>query len=900
MSITFDYPMALWLLVLVPVLYLIGRYGTAYLPRTVRRAAIVVRLLLATALILAIAQPVLHRASDLLSVAFVVDQSASTAVGQSSAANAWLAQALQTQGARDQVAIVDFGKNAVLTRPMGVTHNAAGVPKIDPSQSDLAAGIHLASSLFPPDGAHRIVVLSDGQTNSGDAAAAAREASLNNDRIDVVPIGPPPGFKEVLIDSVSAPAATRLGQSFDVGAVVRSSVTTDAKLTFFMDGKPVSQDTVHVKPGVNRYSINLALNDKGFHSFSAQIQSPVDTYAQNNAAYGFTVVDDAGKVAVVAANATEAAPIVQALQRSQVQVTTLVPSAIPPTLSAMNQYDAMVVVDTPATAFSLDQMKTIAAFAHDLGRGLVFIGGPNSYGQGKYDGTPLSDALPVDSGVPGNVSSGSVAVVIVIDKSGSMDEDMGGAKKMAAADKAAQLAAGLLAPTDQIGIIAFDTDPTAVVPLQQVGDKAHLAQIQGQIGQISASGGTDIYAGLKSAYDQIHLSKARYKHIILMSDGNSLTDSNYAQLLQNIQQEQITLSTIAIGSDADQKLMQMLATQGGGKYYYTQDATKIPEITTRETQVKRGSAKVDETFKPTIVSPSSLLDGFSGASLPNLNGYVVATPKPNATVALQSDRKDPILVQWNYGLGRVVAWMSDLSSPWGADWVKWSDFTRFWSQGVGWSMRAPGDPNMQMSYSVDGNKVTFTVDVVNDQGVFQDLLDLRAQVVGSDGKPVEVPLTESRPGRYEHTFVIDQPGAYPVQVLQYSGGKVVSQTTSGMVVSYPAEYRDFGVNDENLASLAALTGGQVLHAPADAFSRQGVEFSGMSSLPLWHWLLYLAAALFPIDVAIRRLRVDPVDLAKRGARGGGTGLRRGGAWLGRRTNAVGGLIRRRQPAETGG
>jgi len=461
MSITFDYPMALWLLVLVPVLYLIGRYGTAYLPRTVRRAAILVRLVLVIALILAIAQPVLKRASDLLSVAFVVDHSASTSVGQTSGASAWLAQSLPAQGGADRVAIVNFGKNAVLTRPMGVDHNSTGVPAIDPSQSNLASGIHLASSLFPPDGAHRIVVLSDGQTNAGDAAAAAREASLNNAQIDVVPIGPPPGFKEVLIDSVAAPPSVRLGQSFDVGAVIRSSVATDAKLTFFMDGKQVSQDTVKVKPGVNRYSINLSLTDKGFHSFAAQIASPTDTYSQNNAAYGFTVVDDAGKVAVVAANPKEAAPIVQALQKSQVQVTSLAPSAIPPTLSAMNQYDAMVVVDTPSTAFTLDQMKTIAGFAHDLGRGLVFVGGASSYGQGKYDGTPLSDALPVDSGVPGNVSSGSVAVVLVIDKSGSMDEDMGGAKKMAAADKAGQLAAGLLAPTDQIGVVGFDTEPTS-------------------------------------------------------------------------------------------------------------------------------------------------------------------------------------------------------------------------------------------------------------------------------------------------------------------------------------------------------------------------------------------------------------------------------------------------------
>src|SRR6185312_17560385 len=104
--------------------------------------------------------------------------------------------------------------------------------------------------------------------------------------------------------------------------------------------------------------------------------------------------------------------------------------------------------------------------------------------------------------------------------------------------------------------------------------------------------------------------------------------------------------------------------------------------------VKSGSAKVDETFQPTIVSPSPLLAGYSDASLPSLNGYVVATPKSNATVALQSNRRDPILVHWNYGLGRVVAWTSDLSSQWAKDWLSWPGLDQFWSQVVDWGLRS--------------------------------------------------------------------------------------------------------------------------------------------------------------------------------------------------------------------
>src|SRR5262249_27523750 len=162
---------------------------------------------------------------------------------------------------------------------------------------------------------------------------------------------------------------------------------------------------------------------------------------------------------------------------------------------------------------------------------------------------------------------------------------------------------------------------------------AHRTQIENTIGQITASGGTDIFTALQLAYQGIHQSTAQYKHIILMSDGNSLTESDYNQLLTNISNEKITLSTIAIGTDADKTLSQTPATRGAGTYYYVDDASKIPEITTHETKVVRGSSKVDASFQPQIVSPSPLLEDVVGRDLPKLQGYIVATPRRNTTVA---------------------------------------------------------------------------------------------------------------------------------------------------------------------------------------------------------------------------------------------------------------------------
>lgn len=896
MTISFDNPTALWLLLLIPAAIVVAWLGIVYLPRRVRNAAVVIRVVVLAALILAIAQPVLHQPSNQLSVIFAVDRSASVALNGAGSADSWLAKAVTQKGPNDQFGVVEFGANAIVRQPLGVDAKNPPSLKVDPGATNLSGALHLATSLFPPNGAHRIIVLSDGQENVANATTEARQDSTRHVQIDVVPVSAPPGLREVLIQSLVSPPYVRRGQHFDVSTIVQSTVKEDATLQFLEDGTQVSSGKVSLKPGVNRFSINLTAKTDGFHTFEAQITAPQDTYKQNNRDYSYTVVQPPATVAVIASNPRDASAVEATLKASGVTVDQMAPAAIPPNVSAMKKYDGAIIVNTPASAFTQDQMTTIASFVHDLGHGLVVIGGSQSYGLGKYDGTPLGDALPVQGSAPGNLQDGKVALALVIDKSGSMDETEGGVRKMAMADKAAQLAIGLLAPTDQIAVEAFDTDPSWVVPLQSVGNQANRQRVENAVGQISASGGTDIYAALKQAYDAIHQSNATYKHIILLSDGNSLVESNYNPLLQNIEKEHITLSTIAIGSDADLKLMQMLAKRGNGRYYYTDQASAIPEITTRETRIVSGSSKVDAVFQPQIASPSPMLDSISGRSLPTLSGYDVTTARTGAEVTLQSDRQDPILVDWNYGLGRVVAWTSDLTSQWAKPWLSWPTVGQFWSQVINWSLPAPSDPNWQTSYTVSGTTVDFKVDVVNDQGVFQDLLDMRASVPGQDGKATQVLLNQTRPGRYEAKFSIPTPGAYPVNVVEYQSGRVVKQELTGVVMPYPAEYQRFGVNQQNLASIAAVTGGSVLHDPSESFSHVGIPFEGRDRVPLWPWLLALAAILFPIDVAIRRLRLDPLTTLGRGWTSLGNGVGNAGDWVGGKGESLRRRLRHSRPA----
>jgi hypothetical protein len=182
--------------------------------------------------------------------------------------------------------------------------------------------------------------------------------------------------------------------------------------------------------------------------------------------------------------------------------------------------------------------------------------------------------------------------------------------------------------------------------------------------------------------DALVQSKAKSKHIILLTDGQS-EGGDYAGLIQKMSDNDITLSTVAVGTDADTAFMQSLATAGKGQYYFTEDGNALPQIFAHESHIAARSYLIEHPFAPGRTAPSPILDGLGG--LPDLLGYVGTSPKAGGQIDLVSDAGDPVLAQWQYGLGRVVAWTSDAKGQWAKDWVTWQDFARFWSQAVGWS-----------------------------------------------------------------------------------------------------------------------------------------------------------------------------------------------------------------------
>jgi Ca-activated chloride channel homolog len=529
------------------------------------------------------------------------------------------------------------------------------------------------------------------------------------------------------------------------------------------------------------------------------------------------------------------------------------PGAIPVKALDLSGYEAVVLDNVQATSLSLDQQLTLQSYVRDMGRGLLVVGGQNSYSMGAYADTDLENLLPVRATPPDRHDQGDLALLLVIDTSGSMSLASNHVVKMEMAKQAAVQAVAELKPTDTVGVLVFNTRYQWVVPPQIVADNGGLPDIQARISTIKAAGGTDIYSALDAAYQSMSQLDVRFRHVLLLTDGES-SNPKYQALVGRNQALGVTLSTVAIGQDADTTLLSQLAQLGAGRSYATQRFDDIPSIVAKETAIASRASVAEGQFQPLPLEASPLLSGLEGASLPNLAGYVQTTARPGATIALASPRQDPILAHWHYGLGRVVAWTSDAGSLWARDWFA-APAAAVFAQALRWTMTAPVDPRLNVSAQISGSAMTLSVDSLEPDGSFGDGFDTRATVVTPAASATEIRLPQVAPGRYQRTFDIAEAGVYQVLVRQVQPSGDVLEEVLGTVADGNVEERSVGTNEALLGALAAQTGGRKLVAPEDAFAPDPTS-AARAWQPLWAWLVVAALLLFPVDVAMRRLQVS--------------------------------------------
>jgi hypothetical protein len=361
-----------------------------------------------------------------------------------------------------------------------------------------------------------------------------------------------------------------------------------------------------------------------------------------------------------------------------------------------------------------------------------------------------------------------------------------------------------------------------------------------------------IYPALRTAASELFASHVAFKHIVLMTDGQGET-APFLTLIKQMHANHITLSTIAIGADAEVDELRSFADTGGGRFYYTADPHDIPRVVVLETRISSGPTEVEGEIGVRQAANTPALRSFVGRALPPLRTYDIASPRDSAQVLLQSTLGDPLLAEWQVGLGRVAAWTGGSTTGWAESWLQQP---AFWSDTVRDLMPAPQPQNLQPDLQLDGDMLQVGANATLPDGRFADLLPTRAVVTAPDGTIRQLTLLQDAPGHYSATTPVPLPGVYRVTLAQYDGMTVLQQATGAIAVPYAAEYAPGKPDLDLLSEIASTTGGASLSQPSDAFASNGLPVHPVRQ-EIWPLLALLALLLFPLDVAVRVLYAPP-------------------------------------------
>lgn len=843
MAIDFMQPLAL--LLLAPAIFVVVQWWRSQRRMNRARRFVIssLRLLLFMLLILALAGTHLLFPVQEETVVFVVDRSAS--MKQDQRALSFVQEAIKNKAADDRYAIIAVAQEAAVEQPITTSMDmtALGV-EVGPHATNLADGIRLAAGMIPSTARGKVVLLTDGLATHGDAVQEARLLKDRGIAFQAVSLTQPAG-EEVVLASLEIPDRLFLGEEFQVKATIESTVSTKATIRLYEGNRELGSRQVTVEKGSNQFLFPQTSAHEGFHRYRVEITPKLDTIKVNNQAHAFTHVQGTPHVLVVEGHAGAARNLTGSLQAGNTLVDVIAPASLPKELEDYRQYVSIILADVDATQMHTSDMERIRTAVADLGVGLVMTGGSNSFGMGGWFKTPIEEALPVYMDLRGKEKLPSLGLILVIDKSGSMSSDQSGGNKMELAKEAAIRATEMLQEKDQVGVVAFDGEPWVVVTPQSV---ANLQKIHKQIGSIFPDGGTDIYPALYVAYEQIKQMKTQRKHVILLTDGQSGRDDDYQGLLQQMTGENITVSTVAVGNDSDTALLEEIAETGKGRYYLATDPGTIPQIFSKETALASRAFIVE---KPHIPLQTGGADWQSLAQgIPSIHAYVTTTPKQTAEKVLLSVDQDPILARWQYGLGRSVAWTSDLEGKWSPHWVMWTGFSRFWNEAVSWTFPQIAEGAWKTQIQVEGSKGIITVTLPAEMDTPQQL---EAVVVNDQTKRQTVALKPIAPGTLRGEFAAIEPGSYLVQVLQKNGEKIAASQTAGITISYSPEYGLRQDGEARLREIVSAGEGSLLQDPAQVFD--GSLPQKWESQPIAERLLLLAALLLPVDIAVRRLQL---------------------------------------------
>jgi len=858
----------------------------ASLGRWRRIFALLLRSLVLVLLVLAIADVQWVRTSDRLTVIYLLDQSLSIPQHRREAMIDYVNEAVERHFKEgDRAGVIVFGRDAAIEIPP--CDQKIPIPgriesPLNPENTNLASAIRLAQATFPEDAAKRIVVVSDGNENLGDAISQAQYVSTVGVGIDVVPIEYDHPA-DVIVERLSAPANVRPGQPFDLKVVVENSSepTTDRSgqitgrliVTRRMGNQSVevSNERVTLPPGKRVFSVRQQGNTPGSYGFEAKFlaaRPEDDVVAENNRATAMTHIHGKGRVLLIEdhEHRGEFDFLVEQLGRQDLEVTGERSDRTFAELADLQPYDTVVLANVPREHFTDRQIDTLVHNTRQLGAGLVMLGGPNSFGVGGWTNTALEKAMPVDFQIKNLKVIPSGGLMLVIDRSGSMVGE-----KLELCKAAAIATVKTLGEQDYVGVVIFDSVAEWVVPMTQARNAPAIIR---RIGNIGAGGGTNMYPGMTYGYQGLRRVDTSIKHMIVLSDGQTMGEG-YGQLARQIRHAGITISTVAVGDGANGVLMAEIAKIGGGKFHFVKNPRALPRIFVQEARriARPLIYRSEKGVQPLVRGYHDMTRGLEGA-LPPIHGFVMTTVKDNPLVEVPllspmppDARNSTILAGWVYGLGRAVALTTDAGARWTGPWKTWDDYGKLFDQVIRWSMRPTGSSGkFTVTTRVEGERGEVILNALDKDDEFLNFLSPAGNALGPDLESIDLRFEQTAPGRYVARFPTGNVGSYFVVV---SPGVGYAPIRTSLNVPYSREFRDRTTNKPLLVDMAAMvpeggSAGEVIEAKEGSDEmEQWLAFDtfrhnlkkATSNQEAWHYLALLAGCLFFLDVFVRRVQV---------------------------------------------
>lgn len=703
----------------------------------------------------------------------------------------------------------------------------------------ITAGI----SILPEKSKKRVVLITDGEENDGDSHKTA--GILRDKGIDfkVFKVDRDRG-NEVAVVNVTAPPRLNKNERYNIVVNIKSNFKTTGKLVLFDGNERAAEEVVEISRGDNKFVFSDIAEGTGLKTYRAVLEADGDSDGRNNEASSIINVLDEPTVLLLEGSAGEGEEIAKMLSASGLDYKRMQAEAAPSSLQSLVQYKTIVLSNVSAEKLNNGFLDSLEPYVKDFGGGLVVIGGDDSFALGGYFKTPLEKVLPVNMELKGKKAIPDMSIILVIDRSGSMSDGSGGVTRIELAKEAASRVLDSLRDQDIIGVLAFDTGMYWVVEPQKPGNRE---EIRNNIGSIRAGGGTSILPPLKEGIKTIKSIDSKIKHVILLTDGQA-EKTGYDDVLSDAAASGITVSTVAVGRDADSNLLKYISQKAGGRFYQTDEYTNLPTIFAKETFMAAKAYINNREFTPRLVSTHPVIINAARGGLPNLLGYVAASPKDTARVVLESDEGDPILSLWQYGLGKSVAWNSDMSGIWSGNYVSWENNALLWNDIINWTIENYDDEELQIDTQLGGGYAFIDVKQKDSNEEYAT----KAIITAPSLVTSEISLTAEAPGQYGGAFKLDEIGSFLIKVVQEEEGEIVRSLGTGLSVPYSPEYA-IDAKTDTLDRLINESGGRYINSPKEVYEGHMADVRGRKDLTAI--LLLLAFSLFLIDIAARRMNL---------------------------------------------